>query len=117
MDHFHTAALQNVGAGAPDKATHARAVVGLAPTGTAAAPAPAGTVVAPAGAATTDVDARLTSPLAAILSSPSATAVASTRTAYPACTGALTGLLSLARLPRQLPPGFYTTHPLVADVT
>jgi hypothetical protein len=59
----------------------------------------------------------LTVPLAAILSSPSATTAASARTAYPACTGALTGLPSPTRLPRQPPPGFSTTRPLVADVT
>jgi hypothetical protein len=36
---------------------------------------------------------------------------------YPTCTGALTGLLSPTRLPRQPPPGFSTTRPLVADAT
>ena len=36
---------------------------------------------------------------------------------YPTCTGALTGLLSPTRLPRQPPPGFSTTRPLVADTT
>jgi hypothetical protein len=117
MDHFHTAALQNVGAGTPDVAAHARAAVGLAPAGAVVGPTPAGAAVAPAGTTTTDVNARLTAPLAAILSSPSATVAASARTAYLACTGALTGLPSPTRLPRQPPPGFSTTRPLVADVT
>jgi hypothetical protein len=75
-------------------------------------------------------DTRLVAPLLASLSSPSAaaTVVASARAAglvpfrlglpgYLACTGALTGLLSLTRLPRQLSPGFSTTRPLIADAT
>jgi hypothetical protein len=126
MDHLHTVAFQTVGAGAPDATAHARATVGLAPAGAAAGVAPAGAAAGlpPAGAATTGVDARL----ASSLSSPSATAAASTRAAdlvpfrlglpgYSACTGALTSLLSPTRLPRQPPLGFSTTRPLVADAT
>jgi hypothetical protein len=87
---------------------------------------PAGAVAgsALAGATTPGTDACL----AAILSSPSATAAASAPAAslvpsglglsgYPTCIGALTGLLSPTRLPRQQPPGFSTTRPLVADAT
>jgi hypothetical protein len=83
MDHRHVAALQNVDAGAPDAAAHARAAVGLAPAGAAAGLAPAGIAAGlpPAGAATTGVDARLAAPLAASLSSPSATAATSARAA------------------------------------
>jgi hypothetical protein len=74
------------------------------------------------------VDARLAAPLPAGLSSPSdapTTVAVSARAlttsglglpGYPACTGALTGLLSLTRLPRQPPPGF-TNRPFVADAT
>jgi hypothetical protein len=116
MDHIHTASLQNIGSGAPNTAAHARADVGLTPVGVPQVPA--------AGAATAGVDARL----AASLSSPSATVAVSASAAdlvpiglglpgYPACTGALTGLLSPTRLPRQPPPRFSTTRPLVADAT
>jgi hypothetical protein len=75
------------------------------------------------------VDARLAAPLLVVLSSPSAapaTAAASARAlttsglglpGYPACIGALTGLLSPTRLPRQPPPGFSTTRSLIADAT
>jgi hypothetical protein len=130
MDHCHAAAPQNVGVGAPDAAAHARAAAGLAPAGAAAGLAPTGAAAGlpTAGAATTGVDACLAAPLAAGISSPSATATASARAAdlvpfglglpdYPACTGALTGLLSPTRIPRQPPPGFSTTRPLVADAT
>jgi hypothetical protein len=103
------------------------------PDASAAAP------LAPANAATRStaplstagVDACLAAPLPADLPSPSAapaTAVASARAAslttsglglpgYPACTGALTGLLSPTCLPRQPCPGFSTTRPLVVDAT
>jgi hypothetical protein len=91
--------------------------VGLAPAGATASSALA-------GAATPGADTRLAAPLAASLSSPSATAAASVRAAglvpsglglpgYPACIGALTGLLSLTAFPGSRPLG---SQPLVRSL-
>jgi hypothetical protein len=112
MDPLHAAL--------PDASAHTGAVAPVLATDatdhtTASA---AARLAAPLAAA----DTRLVAPLLASLSSPSARAASLVPSrlglpGYLACTGALTGLLSLTRLPGQLSPGFSTTRPLIADAT